>query len=183
MADLTTLDAVKAYGPITGTGQDALLAQLISRASAAIENYLQRSVRSADVTEVRDGTGGTAMLLKQHPVSAVSAVTIDGLPIPAASAWGQPGWWLPDDRRILLFGYSFTRGVGNVSVAYTGGFDTVPPDVEQACIETVLLMVKRREHIDVSSKALAGESITYVNVELPRAAQQVLANYRRVAPL
>lgn len=182
MADLTTLAAVKAYAGITGTAQDVLLSGLITRASAAIENYLQRSVMSGSVAEVRDGTGATAMLLRQWPVASVASLMIDGQTIPAASAWGAPGWWLADGRTILLFGYRFARGIANVQASYTAGYATVPADIEQACIETVLLALKRRDHIDVSSKSLAGESITFVNVELPRAAQQVLANHRRVSP-
>jgi len=182
MADLTTLAAVKAYGSITGTELDTLLGALITRASAAIENFLQGAVLSASYTETRNGTGATALLLSEYPVTAVSSLSVDGIPIPAATAYGQPGWWLAD-RTVLLFGYRFTRGRGNVLVTYTAGFATTPPDIEQACIETVMLALKRRDHIDVSSKSLAGETISFITAELTPSAKQVLGAYRRVAPL
>lgn len=182
MADLTTLAAVKAYGSIAGTELDTLLGTLITRASAAIENFLQGSVLSAPYTETRNGTGGTAMLLAEYPVTAVSSLSIDGTTIPAAPAYGQPGWWLAN-RTLLLAGYRFTRGRGNVLVSYTAGYASTPPDIEQACIETVMLALKRRDHIDVSSKSLAGETISFITAELTPSAKQVLGAYRRVAPL
>lgn len=182
MADLTTLAAVKAYGPISGTELDTLLGALITRASTSIENFLQGAVLSASYTETRNGTGGSAMLLRQYPVSAVTSLSIDGNSVPQATSYGQPGWWLAD-RQLLLFGYRFTRGIGNVLVTYTAGFVTTPPDIEQACIETVLLALKRRDHIDVSSKSLAGETISYITADLTPSAKVVLNSYRRVAPL
>lgn len=182
MADLTTLAAVKAYGPIAGTELDTLIGALIGRASAAIENFLQAHVLVDDYVDVRNGTGGATMLLRERPVVSVSSVTVDGQSIPAAAAFGEPGWWL-EDRMVLLTGYSYTSGTANVRIAYRAGYDTTPADIEQACIETVMLALRRREHIDVSSKSLAGETVSYLTAELTPSARQVLQSYRRVAPL
>lgn len=182
MADLTTATAVKAYGSISGAELDALLALLVTRASAMVEAYLCRVVKEATHTETRDGNGGAAMLLRQHPVSSVSAVTINGAEIPAATTFDGPGWRLAG-RVVTLNGYRFARGIGNVVVTYVAGYAAVPPDIEQACIEAVLLALKRRDHIDVSSKSLAGETISYLTAELPPSARQALAPHRNVAPL
>lgn len=182
MADLTTLAAVKAYGSIAGTEMDTLLSALISRASAAVENFIQGSVLSASYTETRNGTGGQAMLLAEYPVTSASAVAVNGQTIPMASAFGQAGWWLAD-RTILLVGYSFARGRNNVQVTYTAGYATVPGDIEQAVIETVILLLRRQEHVGISSKSLAGESVSFVSSDLTPSAKAVLNSYRRVAPL
>lgn len=182
MADLTTLAAVKAFGAITSSDLDPLLSALISRASAAVENFLQGSVLSATYTETRHGTGGQAMLLAEYPVTAATSVVVNGQTIPRASAFGQIGWWLAD-RTVLLVGYSFARGRNNVQVTYTAGYAAVPGDIEQAVIETVILTLKRRDHIDVSSKALAGETISFITADLTPSAKAVLNSYRRVAPL
>lgn len=182
MADLTTLAAVKAYGSIAGTELDTLLGALITRASASVENFLQGGVLSDSHTETRNGTGGQAMLLAEYPVTAVSSLSINGIAVPQASSYGQVGWWLAN-RTLLLIGYSFCRGRGNVVVTYTAGYDTTPPEIEQACIETVMLSFKRRDHIDVSSKSLAGETISFITADLTPSAKAVLNSYRRVAPL
>jgi hypothetical protein len=182
VADLTTRAAVKAYKGITSTDLDALLDALITRASATIENFLQGSVLSASYDEVRDGAGGQAMMLAEYPVTAVTSLSIDGAAIPAAPAFGQAGWWL-SGRTLLLVGYRYTRGRSNVLVTYTAGFAATPPDIEQACIETVVLSLNRRDHMDVSSKSLAGETVSFITTELTPSAKQILNSYRRVAPL
>lgn len=179
---LTTTAAVKAYKAITGTELDALIDALVLRASAAVETYLSRTILSASHSETRDGNGGRSMMLAQYPVTAVAAVTINGQTIPQSSGFGAAGWRLAN-RSIVLEGYSFAKGDGNVQIDYTAGYATVPADIEQACVETILLALERRSHIDVSSKSLAGETISYITADLPPSARKALDPHRRVAPL
>ncbi|MDP3124602.1 MAG: hypothetical protein Q8M84_03115 [Thiobacillus sp.] len=178
---LTTTAAVKAYKPITGTELDALIDALVPRASSAIETYLSRKIESTAHVEIRDGNGGRSLMLSQYPVTAVSAVSVDGQPIPQGS-FGVAGWRLAN-RSLVLEGYSFARGDANVQIEYTAGYATVPPDIEQACIETILLALERRSHIDVSSKSLAGETVSFITADLPPSARKALDPHRRVAPL
>ncbi len=178
---LTTTAAVKAYKAITGTELDALIDALVLRASAAIEAYLSRKIESAAHVEIRAGNGGRSMMLEQYPVTAVSAVTINGQTIPQSSGFGTAGWRLAN-RSIVLEGYSFARGNANVQIDYTAGYQSVPADIEQACIETILLALERRSHIDVSSKSLAGETVSFITADLPPSARKALDPHRRVAP-
>ena len=58
-------------------------------------------------------------------------------------------------------GYVFTRRAQNVVVTYTAGYDTVPPDIAQACIELVCQRYRERTRIGEVSKALGGgETVT-----------------------
>jgi hypothetical protein len=180
MAALTTVNAVKAAAGITVSDVDSLIHAFILRASAAVEKFCQRSLLSQVHTELRDGTGNTAMLLRESPVTAVTSVTIDGVLVPQAPAFGDAGWRLAD-RQIVLTGYRFARGQKNVELVYTAGDATVPPDVEGAVIETVQLMLERRKHVDVSSKSLAGETVSFITAELTPSAKQILINHQRVA--
>lgn len=179
---LTTLAAVKLYKGITGAELDALITAMIPRVSAAVETYLSRKIESASHIEIRDGNGGRSMMLVQYPVTAVSALIIDGKVISQSSAYGESGW-RQANRSIMLTGYRFTRGAANVQINYIAGYTTVPADIEQACIETLLLALERRSHIDVSSKSLAGETISYITADLPPSARKLLDPHRRVAPL
>jgi len=176
MSDLTTLAAVKAYLKTPNSAADDLLSDLITRASAAVENYCQRSLLSSSRVEFRDGTGGAVMLLREYPIQSIQSVVIDGNLIP-------PSAYALYNRTLKLTGYRFTRDQMNVCITYTAGYLTVPPDVEQACIESVAQMYKRAEHIDVSSKSLQGESTTYIQTDISAAAQQMLNNYKIVAPI
>lgn len=178
---LTTLAAVKQYKGITGVELDALITALIPRVSAAVETYLSRKVESQAHVEYRDGNNGVTLPLRQAPVTAVAAVLVDGVAIPSGG-FTQPGWRITG-QMLVLNGYRFTVGHGNVEIQYTAGFSTVPADIEQAAIEAIVLTMERRSHLDVSSKSLAGETISYITSDLPPSARKLLEPYRRVAPL
>lgn len=134
--DLTNLADVKAWLGRNDTNSDALLSALITRASRAICSYLQRPLLLPhNVNEVRDGTGGRVLLLKEWPVISVSSVAIDGLSIPQATGQ-EPGWVLdswdgaPPGRMqaLRLRGHTFGSGrpgagdVANVEVTYQVGY-------------------------------------------------------------
>lgn len=181
MADLTTLSAVKAYGGITNAVSDLLLADLITRTSATVENYLGRSVLSAARSETRDGTGSNRIVFAENPVTAVSSVVVDGRSIGPALDVSSPGYRFTKTM-LVLNGFAFTKGHGNVSLSYTAGYASIPEDIEQAVIESVLLAFKRRDHLDVSSKGLAGETVSFINSELTPAARDALRPYKKVVP-
>src|ERR1700691_3911668 len=132
--DLTTLANVKAWQspPLISTTDDVLLARLVTAASSFILNYQQRPMLPSRLyTELRDGEGGTTMVLRQWPVTSVTAVTIDGIAVAAANrAAPSPGWLLePWDglsagqpQKLSLIGYRFVRGPQNISVSYAAGY-------------------------------------------------------------
>ena len=71
---LTSTANFKSYAKITGTGDDTLIGYLISRATAAIENYCDRVLRSASYRELYDGDGTDELYLKQYPVTVISSL-------------------------------------------------------------------------------------------------------------
>jgi hypothetical protein len=135
--DLCQLADVKAWLGRTDTNSDALLAALITRTSRQIYSYLQRSlILPRSVTEIRDGTGGSTMVLRQWPVISVSSLVIGTCTIPERSSSCAAGWALepwdgtPPGRAqtLSLNGYSFgisLPGVANdqnVEIAYQAGY-------------------------------------------------------------
>lgn len=187
--DLTTLADVKAWlqlgaAPFPAT-DDALLTRLVTAASRFVETWLGRPVLSADWLEVRDGTGGQRLVLANHPVTAVLSLTIDGLAIPPAPQDGGfgPGYTFTATE-LALRGFVFTRRPQNVIVTYTAGYDTVPPDLAQACIELVAQRYKQRSRIGEVAKARgATETVTFSQKDLSDGVRAVLAQYRAVAPV
>src|SRR5581483_11063275 len=87
--DLPTLANVKAWlsgNPPLGTTDDALLARLIGAASRFILGYLQRpEILPRTLTELYDGNGATRMQLAHWPVTAVTALAVDGNTVPPSS--------------------------------------------------------------------------------------------------
>jgi len=178
---VTTLNAAKAYKNLQGTELDALIERMIPGVQALMETAMQRRIDSAERTETYHGTGGRAMLLRQWPVTAVAEVLVDGVPVPPGSHTA-PGWRLAG-RTLVLNGSRFTAGWENVQVRYTAGWTVVPGDLELAAHESLFMSIERRNHLDVSSKALAGETVAYITAALTPAAQATVDRYKSVAPV
>jgi hypothetical protein len=176
---LTTLAKVKQFGQIDSVEDDLLLTRMIDSATAEIESYCSRSFASAARAEVRDGTGTRRLSMRHFPITAVASLTINGqviAPRPTPTAYG----YTFDDYQIRLTGYVFEEGVDNVEVVYTAGLATISEDLQQACAELVVTRYKARDRIGVSSKSLAGESISFVVQEFPDSVIGVLDRYRMV---
>lgn len=171
---LCALADVKAFLGISTSASDAVLTTLITNVSATIESYCNRTFASTAYVERRNGQGGYRLFLANGPVIAVSSVTVDGIVIAVAPDALTSGY-LVDANTVYLRGYAFSRGVQNVSVNYTAGYATVPPDVAQACIECVASHFAKRERIDKASETLGTQqTISYSQADMPAAAKAAL---------
>jgi hypothetical protein len=187
--DLTTLDQVKAW---LQTGQaafpdtdDALLARLIAAASQFIQRWLSRNIAVSDWYEVRDGTGGQRLIFSNFPVTAVRSLSIDGLTIPPApNDSGAGAGYLFSPTELALRGYVFTARPLNVAITYTAGYEVVPSDIAQACIDLVCLRYRERTRIGEVSRATGGsETVTYSQRDMSEHVKLLLSQYRLVMPV
>jgi hypothetical protein len=183
--DLTTLANVKAYlsPPLTTTADDALLSRLITAASQFIQSWLDRTIPVTSYTDTRNGTGGMRLFLRNRPVVAVSAVTVDGVAIAPSDPPPLGAGYLYDDSAVYLIGTCFGKGVQNVTVSYTAGYAATPPELEQACIALVALRYKERDRIGQASKNLGGETVSFQQKDMPADVATVLDGYRNVVPV
>jgi hypothetical protein len=198
--DLTTVAGVAAYiGGVDASDQaiNDLLQSLVTAASAYAANYCSRDFRKQDYAQAYNGTGTQRLMLRAAPVTAVSSVTIDNVDIPArgTTAYG----YVFDDTMLYLAGcYAwFAPGWQNVAVSFTAGWVTpgqaalgsspaltvtLPMDMQQAIIETVALKYKaQRNNIGIAARMIAGETISYSQVDIPKSAKPVFDIYSRVA--
>jgi len=192
--DLCQLADVQAWlpnAPTASPGVD-LISQLIAAASRAICAYCGRGQFVAQsYTDTYDGAGKTWMLLRQWPVLSVAAIAITQCgvvttltdatsfqleaPIPAGGA-----------QRLTLVSphLYFPRGRGNVQITYQAGYETVPPDVAQACIEAVGEAYQRRNRIGQTSVSSQGQTtVAFSQSDLNAAAKAMLEPYIRRLPL
>lgn len=179
---LATVDQVKQWLGMSGEKDDALLERLVNAASAAIETYLSRTILSASYTETRHGSGTDALMLRRGPVTAVSALTIDGISVPASTGPSVYGWVF-DEYALYLRGGTFPRGRNNVVVSYTAGYAAVPADIVDACVQWTGMRYRERDRIGHASKQLAGEVVSFDLKDMPANVKTVLNQYRRVVPL
>ena len=183
MSDLTTLANLEAWlGLGSGNADEALLGRLITATSAYIETWCDRAFAAQAYTETRDGTGGVRLAFAQTPVTAVTSVVVSGLTIVQGDATAKRGYYFTPTT-LMLNGLVFARGLGNVQLAYTAGFATTPPEIEQACIELCALRYRELGHIGTASKSVAGESTSFVVKDMPPSVATILAPWRRVVPL
>jgi len=138
--DLVQLATVKNWLGVASSADDAQLSALITQISRAIYNYINRSfVLPANVSEAHDGSGRESLILRNWPVGAISAVIVDGKPIPpapllVAGVHPTPGYVLEqaDDQppgamqQLYLRGpYRFQKCRQNVVVSYRAGYEIV----------------------------------------------------------
>ena len=180
MADLTTLPRAKEWLAITASTNDALLSRLISAASDYIETYLSRDIARTSYQSYRDGHGGRRLMFRNYPVVSLAVLKIGGVSIPP-SVNGSPGFVHTETSVTLVGGYAFESGASNVYLEYVAGYDPVPSEIEQACIDLVSLRYRERDRIGLTSKSLAGESITFNTREFSDAVGSTLVQYKRVA--
>ena len=181
MADLTSLATVKQWLNLTTTTDDALLTRLVSSASLFVENWLNQPITASDYTVTFDGWGGNRKTVAARPLNSVSAVTVNGMTIPAAVGPTASGYIFTASQ-IVLRGYAFTAGIGNCSATYNSGFVTTPKDVEQAVVELIGYRYKTRDRIGISGKSMAGENISFDAVDMSDSVRSVLRNYVRHTP-
>jgi hypothetical protein len=177
----TSVENVKSYLGILNTVDDALFERLVNAASAFIDTYINRTLDVAEYTDTFDGNGSHQFVLRNYPVAAVSAVTVNTQVIPAAANARSNGYRF-DKFRVVLQGYEFYSGALNCSVTYEAGYETVPADIEQACIEIVVNRYKEKDRIGLTSKGLAGEMTAYSTRDIPESSATVLNKYKRVVP-
>jgi hypothetical protein len=138
IGDLTTLANVNAWCNYTTTNvdRDKITTRTISQVSQVVRSYLRRqSLLLTSYAETYDGNNVDTMLLRQWPVSSVSALAIGAQSI-VPGTYGlngtpsQMGYFFdqwdgqPPGRmsRLSLLGYAFCQGTSNVSVTYRAGY-------------------------------------------------------------
>lgn len=171
LADLSAL----LRRPIDEDDTSALAA--LETASGLVEAYLGQPVGLVEDDVVTlDGTGARVVLLPAYPVTAVSAVAVDGDP----QAEGVDYEWSATGE-LRRRGGAWPATLRSLSVTYSHGFDPVP-----AAIVGVVAAVAARIYdtpLSVRQESIGGYSVTYTGggVGLQAAEILILERYRRGA--
>lgn len=204
---LTSLDVVQAE---LGVGDhNDQLRRYINIASEAIERFCDRRFRRETVVEKVGFPGGQLLLLERTPLVSISSIVVDGAALPEdsysiqsaeqGSVYRESGWpWsaavqdaagpyqLPGtERRLATVTY-----VGGYVLPNDVGARTLPFDVEQACVETVVALYRGAgRDKGIAAESVGGAAVTYAGRNpasgkagslIPDAALVLLENYRRV---
>lgn len=163
---LTSLDNLKEVLGVTDNAQDALLTNLINRATDTIESYCGRRFASTAYTdEEYDGTGTRYINAKQYPITALTAYEHN------SGASGTTDWntlqndyikYIDDGQGPgqFLYDQGFIRGIRNYRFTYTAGYTTIPYDLEQACLDLCTWFYNSRKNMGLQSETLGEYSYT-----------------------
>lgn len=198
---LVTLPVAKDYLKVTGASDDAVIEALINRASDLCESFCARPLRQKTLSNVRMmGPCRPRLPLLAVPVKTDAAVTVavDGTvqTVWRTEADGDPGGF---DVLLQSFHPEGVRGPDhlyrasgwagsaaqpyNVLLTYTGGFATVPDDVQQACLYVVQKFFRdqQKQLADVVSVTTAAGGVSLLDTALPRVVEVVLKPYALAA--
>jgi hypothetical protein len=187
--DLCTIDEVRYWlnqpstAP-TDAGLNLKLERLITSASRMILTLTNRDsfTTAQTYSERRNGNGASLMATYQWPILSVTSVTFaPSMTIPMSPDGFQAGW-VNDLFSVMLVGaYWFPRGYQNITLNYSAGYNSVPQDINQACVELVCQKFKRSTHIDQTSQHLGDQTVAFDRRDIPVEVQTVVDKYSRRA--
>jgi hypothetical protein len=183
IGDLASLAEVKAFIPVNQSDDDDLLAALISQASAIITDQVDLVVVSGVQTDDLDGNGRDRIMLTKSPVAAVTSVTIDDAVIPAAVGGQDSGWFL-SSRTVFLRNYQFTKGRGNVTIAYNvAPTAQIAAELKRCCIKHVADKYRERDRLGEKSKVISQQTVAFDVTDFSEEVKAVMDHVRNVVPL
>ncbi len=194
---LTTLQRVKDRLGLTSAGFDALLERLIDASTDFIESHCGRRFKENTYSNelcLMESDGGRILMLKQSPVSALSALQYRlGTP-------DNPSWttYLASEFELVGDGSSglvriysgVPKGTNNLRATYTAGYKidftnpytathTLPFDLSDLCERLIVKAFKKREADGKQSESAGEASVVWMqNLEPEEIA--TLERYRRV---
>jgi len=172
----------------TATGDDALLADLLTRAEGIIDAYTGRHFEAETATKyfTIDDIDGQNLYLWGYDLLSVTKLTNgDGVEIASGSYKlfprnDNPKWIirLNEDKA-----WNFTNGDSEISVAGTWGFSaTAPADITHACIRLAAFLYRQKDtSADIDRPMVTGDGVTIMPSGLPADVQKLLDRYKRRA--
>jgi len=183
--DLITLDKLRnAYGldiPV-GSEAESTYAVLISAASHACQRYLGRDVHRRTVTQYIDGNGHDRFILDEAPVVSITSLSVD-VERSFTTVIAPTSYRVDSETGIVtLYGILLPDVVDCVKVVYEAGYETIPVDIEAACVDTVQMMKRRLTGTSsgVTSRTMPDGGTEVLETTAPTDfAKLLLGQYRR----
>ena len=181
--------------PDTNNILDDFLIRLINRATGIIEKEVDRLLKKrvyvGDLKQFgSDGTDMDIIWLFQFPVISVEKVNLgfNSADLATDEFVVYPDGWIRLVTRPFRFVVAgvVPEGVQNINVDYTAGFDPVPDELVQACLDQIAHMYRRSpkasggSRAGLESRSVGDTSENFIDdATIPPAVMQVLGNYRR----
>ena len=146
-----------------------------------LERECERKFEQATVTEYYSGDEWlTRLIVSRPPVISITNMWDDPLRVYATPILNSL-YTIQDSNSglIRLDGLTFQSGINNIKITYSGGFATIPSDLEQAAIEMVWAAREKGVHnlVGVRSRSIADGNVQYMNLGWGSLAQEIVEKY------
>lgn len=182
---LCTVDEVKEYYQFPSKGSrvldNDLIENLINRVTVNFHNYCGLDqFKSKIYTEFQDGNGKLRIYPYNYPIISITSIHIDGDWLFDNDTLISSSYYkIVDGLYISMNNNTFTKGVQNIKIVYTAGYETIPYDLKQACIEEVARKFKNKKNFDEIFRTIEGSQVSKVEQGLLVSTKEVLDNYIR----
>jgi len=185
----TTLETARQFLNYKDNSSDPLITRWIAAASADMLREMNRPAIFEVRNEVRNGNGSNRLTSNYWPQLNVANLTISGNAV-GLSPDGVATGYTFDDTTIFLINNpliprppgtftNFQKGFQNVRYQLTYGFQVIPSDLEEACLELMALIKFGRDKVGLRSESLSGiGTVSYITDTYPKRTKDTLENYK-----
>jgi len=169
-------------GSAGDTKSDGIITDLINAVSCAFKKRTRRQLKTASLTEYYDGPGGTVLYLKNYPASGLSIYQDSGRAWAASSEITASNLSLYEDEgKIKLHSDVFGTDAYSIKAVYTGGYSTIPYDLRQAAMFSVIQSFENMDHHALSTQSRSNDKggSTRYRVELLPEVKETLEDYMK----
>ena len=181
--DTTALTTWAAFKMLTGAADDdqGKCELLINWASDWFNNDVGFKVKAQSFTEYHNGDGGSMFWLKNPPVASLNLYFDSARTFAVTDLLTEDTDFVldVDTGRIDLITCSTPPGAKTVKAVYTGGYSTVPSNVEGAVLRLARFWYDTisNAHVGVLSISIGGGTTAFVN-DIPTDVKAVADQYR-----
>ncbi|HEC23056.1 MAG TPA: hypothetical protein ENI95_09075 [Chloroflexi bacterium] len=191
MTDYTTVSALKGYLRISGTGDDALLGDLVTRASRMIDDHCGRWFSAETQTRYYDAVGahitGQLLFLDADLLSVTTLVNGDGTEVSSDDYILRPVNWPPYFGIALKtssgLGWTYTDSPEKaIRVTGTWGYSATPPEpIVHATIRLAAWLYRQRDTgAEPSQVEVSERGVSIAPARLPRDVLDLIGPYVRL---
>lgn len=160
--------------PTATTSFDTEVTTFVDVASALVEGYADRVFSLNTSSQLFNG-GTDTFILRQSPVTAVTAVVTDGTTLDSSA------YDVDIANGIVRTVTAQPVGTANVSVSYTAGSATIPALAQHATLETVRhLWQTQRGSMGARNPLNGDDYVAGMGFSLPRRVMELLDPLRNV---
>lgn len=180
---LTTLAQVKSHLSIQSSNvlEDIRLNIFINAASEFIEQYCDRLFEYQEHSEILNVDNRWSIMPSQWPIVSVTDIVLSYAQDFTNTAPMDPtSYFISDKATQISFIQSRARSRKSMRIRYFAGYQTIPVDLELACIWLVEWYYRNRQRADIGKTSMSkGDESIGILDQAPRQIIQILERYKR----